>query len=378
MIYYDDAVGVCRDRLDNCVEFVIDMLFNRLRGRRQRLWGLTFAICLVATGCVASDGRSSARSSTTEREQWVLDVLDLVESRAYFSDRVDWTTRRNEVSKVASTGLVYSFVDDVIADLADDHSRLLRPYQVAGVVESELVLSTPPPTGNIVAANIGYLMLPAVGVGVARNGDRMVPAETPASMTYVDAGRAVLTSHADTCGWIIDLRGNRGGNAFLMLSTVAPLLGVGVVSRFRSRSGEISGITLDERGMAHEVVKLHDNWNEPVSGPLSTVPVAVLTNGATASAAEAVAIAFVGRVGTRSFGAPTQGVPTANEATFLSDGALLILTVGVGIDRGGRLYKGPIVPDEPVVDPLGVLSISDPSVKAATTWLRSQTNCSTG
>lgn len=346
--------------------------------RRLRSRCLALALCLVGTGCVASDSRSNVISTVTDREQWVIDVFDLIESRAYFSDRVDWTTRRSEVSRAANTGLIYSLVDDVIADLADDHSRLLRPYQVAGVVESELVLSTPAPTGDVIATNVGYLVLPAVGVGVARDGDRMVSAETPASATYVNAGRAVLTTHVDTCGWIIDLRGNRGGNALLMLSALAPLLGVGVVSRFRGRNGETSGITLDERGMAHEVDGLNDNWNEPVPNPLSMAPVAILTNGATASAAEAVAIAFVRRAGTRSFGAATQGVPTAIEATFLSDGAVLALTVAVSVDRSGRLYKGPIVPDEPVVDPLGVPTISDPSVSAATTWLKFQTNCSTG
>lgn len=107
------------------------------------------------------------------------------------------------------------------------------------------------------------------------------------------------------------------------------------------------------------------------------VPVAVLTNGATASAAETVAIAFIGRAATRSFGAPTRGVPTSIEATFLSDGALLALTVAVGVDRGDRLYEGPIVPDEPIVDPLGPPTDSDPSVSAAKTWLTTQTNCST-
>ncbi|MGV9658891.1 S41 family peptidase [Streptomyces koyangensis] len=55
-------------------------------------------------------------------------------------------------------------------------------------------------------------------------------------------------------------------------------------------------------------------------------PVAVLTGPRTASAGEAVAIAFRERPDTRTFGDPTSGVPTANAPYPLSDGALVVLT----------------------------------------------------
>src|SRR5438093_4023326 len=67
-------------------------------------------------------------------------------------------------------------------------------------------------------------------------------------------------------------------------------------------------------------------------------PVAVLTNGNTASAGEAVAISFRGRPSTRSFGSPTYGVPTANTFMKLSDGASILVTTAREADRTGRVY----------------------------------------
>jgi hypothetical protein len=58
-----------------------------------------------------------------------------------------------------------------------------------------------------------------------------------------------------------------------------------------------------------------------------------LTGPVTASSGEAIVVAFRGRPQTRSFGEPTDGVPTANDTFPLSDGALLVLTVAVDSEK---------------------------------------------
>ena len=63
-------------------------------------------------------------------------------------------------------------------------------------------------------------------------------------------------------------------------------------------------------------------------------------------------IAFQRRPDTRSFGAVTCGLSTANEQYTMSDGASLFLTVAVMADRTKFQYGGPIAPDEEVADPL--------------------------
>lgn len=70
----------------------------------------------------------------------------------------------------------------------------------------------------------------------------------------------------------------------------------------------------------------------------------------TASAGEAVVVAFRGRPDTRFFGEQTYGVPTGNEPYHLSVGAVLVLTQVKDADRTGRAYDAPIPPDVEIVN----------------------------
>lgn len=69
------------------------------------------------------------------------------------------------------------------------------------------------------------------------------------------------------------------------------------------------------------------------------VPVAVLVDRRTASAAEAVLVACRGRARTRSFGEATSGVPTGNARHRLPDGTRLLITTSVAADRCGNTYR---------------------------------------
>jgi C-terminal processing protease CtpA/Prc len=92
--------------------------------------------------------------------------------------------------------------------------------------------------------------------------------------------------------------------------------------------------------------------------------VAVLTNRSVASSGEAIAVAFRGRPGTRTFGIDTCGLPTANDNFTLSDGATLFLTVALDADRTMTAYDSSLPPDERIDDPSAL-------VERAIAWLRS-------
>ena len=101
---------------------------------------------------------------------------------------------------------------------------------------------------------------------------------------------------------------------------------------------------------------------------LGQLPVAVLTSGRTGSSGDAMVVAFRGRANSRSFGAPTFGVPTANAGHRLADGTVLQLTGALFVDRNGRGDGTSLVPDEPVRE----LGVGDRTRQAAIEWLRQQ------
>jgi carboxyl-terminal processing protease len=66
----------------------------------------------------------------------------------------------------------------------------------------------------------------------------------------------------------------------------------------------------------------------------------------------------------------TYGLPTANQTFALADGALLVLTTAREADRTGRVYDGPIEPDEHVdIDWTALGTPDDPVLATAAEWL---------
>ena len=132
-----------------------------------------------------------------------------------------------------------------------------------------------------------------------------------------------------------------------MLASVAPLLGSQVFLAYQRRQGW--GARFSYRcgrllNNGRPVVELPDAPGDRYDDEL---PVAVLHDERTASAAEGVVVAFHGQDRVTTLGRATAGVPTGNVAYALADGSMLAVTVSVAVDRKGRCYAGSIPPLEP-------------------------------
>jgi C-terminal processing protease CtpA/Prc len=150
-----------------------------------------------------------------------------------------------------------------------------------------------------------------------------------------------------------------------MIAGLGALIGEGELGSFKDASGQITNWFYRD-GQAGE----QDLSYTKVSHPeflfdSDETPVAILIGPHTASAGEATAISFRGRSNTRFFGEPSGGLTTANQGYPLSDGAMIILTVAVELDRTGLEYGGSIIPD---------VATSIPE-SDATDWLLSQPAC---
>lgn len=150
---------------------------------------------------------------------------------------------------------------------------------------------------------------------------------------------------SSSCGWILDLRDNGGGNMWPMMKGLDPLLGDApfgsfvLADRFRQpwrRGGANIFPHSGELPPSPPAFTLHN----------SAAPIAILIGPMTVSSGEMVAIAPIGRENVRVFGTASAGFTTANMTHKLKDGAVLAVTVSGVADRTGRYYSGPIEPDE--------------------------------
>jgi carboxyl-terminal processing protease len=285
----------------------------------------------------------------------VLDAaFDIVRKNAWMRNNIDWAVVEPEVRLIAAgaerSADVYPAIRYLLAALKDRHSFLMPPsantaFQTGGA-------ENPPVEIRALPDRIGYISVPGYG-----GGDRA------AMQAYTRRFHDELGKVASVagCGWIVDLRPNTGGNMWPMLAGLKPFLADEPLGTFISREGAAPPW---RAGQAVDV-------EPPMSlRHLEGAWVAVLTGPRTASSGEAVTISFKGRRMTRSFGQPTAGLSTANQAFQLPDGAAILLTVAIEADRTGKQYGEKVDPDEIVAAPAAGATDPDATIAAATSWLR--------
>jgi carboxyl-terminal processing protease len=217
---------------------------------------------------------------------------------------------------------------------------------------------------------LGYLDVP----GIVGEPDTLVT-----FATQIHTQIQELETSTPRCGWIVDLRRNRGGYIHAMLAGLGPLTEGGVTGASIGGKVNVDGKIESWRyvggtSFTNDRKEVSAQTNFQLPNPAA--PVAVLTSKLTASAGEAVAIVFRGRPATRSFGEPTTGIPTYNVRVRMADGAFLDIMQAVDIDRTGQAYDGPVPPDEVVaIDWKQVGTAEDPVLGAAIRWLSAQGSC---
>lgn len=299
------------------------------------------------------DGEASMADAATV---YLGRVLDLIEAEWFRAQDVDWSDmRRRYLARAAAVDGAdgaHDVVDALLANLGDGHSHLIRPGQAV------VIATRPPtmPTGRM-WGRAACLAVPAF----VRN--RHVSRET-----FADHLQTLLASldAQEPAGWIVDLRQNGGGDMWPMLAGLGPLLGEGpfgffVAARafawtYRDGTAFNDGRPMCRCETAPPVIRHAGS------------KVAVLVGPGTASAGEAVGLAFKGRSGTKLFGQPTAGQATANSSHVLDDGAILAITAAAMADRSGRVH-GPTIETEVIVAAAGDDRTRDAALDCALAWL---------
>ena len=327
-------------------------------------WFDDFTFDLVDTATLPAPSPAALR--------YVRYALSVIEDNAFVRAELDWSAYRAAVMRQARGAVTvedsYLALRYALGALGDGHSHFRTAERTASLADGPVEnarTGRPPvaPRGNLLEGSIGYLRLPGFAGG--SHMDRVEFAE--------DLQELIAELDASTdCGWIVDLRGNRVGNLWPMLAGLGPLLGDGEAGASVSPDCERKSFWYDGgRAGLGDFVHLRVR-GEPYRLRHANAPVAVLTDEDTASAAEILAAAFAARPQTRSFGEATRGATTGTRTFQLSDGAALILAVANTSDRNGRIYSGPISPDEIVSAAESELPLAaQPAVRTAHAWLES-------
>jgi hypothetical protein len=293
--------------------------------------------------------RETAPPSTGSVSGGVLyeEAMRIIAAHALHADRLPPDYRAQwQPAPQATPAEARLAVKQVLNALGDRHSFMMDPSRHADLPQVAKA-TFKPARWEVVEEGIGYVEVP----GFIGTDPDLRNAYATFLVEALQAG-----SRRGVRAWVVDLRGNGGGNMWPMLAGLEPLLRGQSLGFFEGRDGSRRAWRNDPPPAAAAVPSM------------AQVPVAVLTSGRTASSGEAVAIAFRGRSATRSFGAPTYGVPTANAAYTLQDGTLLLLTGARFIDRLGKGDGGPLTPDEAISD----LGVANRSQVAAVAWLRAE------
>lgn len=323
---------------------------------------VAFAIILLlgaSSEPTAAIAQTSAVRMNSEVEAYLTAALDTIEAVTLGGDTLPWPLIRDSAFYYAYGARKPSDTYGAI------HWALLRANK-----HSFLQARRAGAVSELIDGRYGYIRVPQRGGAAVALADSLHTA-----VRSLEARGA--------CGWIVDLRGNGGGNMWPMLAGIGPLLGDSIVGYFGSgteaqgwyyRHG-VSGVLHPGGGLdtASQVTV------EPVELSTTLPPVVVLIDGGTGSSGEAVAVAFLGRPNTRTFGEPSSGFATVNRGSPLPDGANMVVTTGYYADRRRIQIVERVGPDESV--PGGVEDWPFPTdrvAEAATLWLSGQPACTGG
>jgi hypothetical protein len=365
-----------------------------------RRFTLLAAVVLTA-GAPWSHAQANAGEMSESARSYLTGVLDTMEKSALNRDSIDWKRVRTETFVLAgnaqTTTDTYVAIAHAIGELKEHHSFLMLPdsldkdrkqaIQRQMGVELAKMRGTPrasrgrsPFAAREIEGHIdrrdgklfAHVVVPHCSAQYSE-WEKNVPYFQEFTKKLKGIVADLMAQKPE--GWLVDLRGNGGGNMWPMLAGITAILGEGDLGSFRAPGGGGSTWFLKD-GTVSTRPGVPESVQSPTPGPSvspANLPwLAVLFDRGTASSGEAVAISFAGRPRSRSFGEHTAEFSTANQNFALPDGAMLLLCSSVEADRMGHLYPDGLDPDVAIPTPESrPAEDADAVIQAAEEWILS-------
>lgn len=279
-------------------------------------------------------------------ERYGKDALATIGKSGIYSGSDEWKSTYEECLKMIENAEsyedTYPAIKKALSVGGGKHSMLMTKSESQDTTESyDEVLPTVSLNGDIAVIKLPDFL------GTAEAGRK-----------YAKVAEDFIHENRDKInGVVLDLRGNTGGDMGPMATAVSSLLPDGELMYYHYRSYDIP-VTL-KNGV---VSNAGTGGKSLYPDEKLKVPVAILTDGMTASSGEALTLCFRGLENVKTFGAPTAGYTSVNMLYSLYDGAQMYLTVAFDKARTGEIFKETSI--EPDV-------ATDSPLEAALEWLRS-------
>jgi len=314
---------------------------------------------LLSLGVFLIVSCTKEKEHSEEVKNYLNEMLDIMENNSINRYEIDWIDFRKEVFHTVPAAQTiidtYPCIRKALTLLGDNHSVFISSDGKTMIQSSTITIQIENIETPEIPDDVGYVKVTFYAGGQSNDADIAFADQIQNQIKQQD--------HSDLKGWIVDLRNNVGGNCYPMLAGIGPILGEGVAGYFIGPDGsEVSWGFRDGASVFGDLVltQLIDSYNLLVPNP----KVAVLLNSAVASSGEVIAVSFIGRENTKSFGSSTSGLSTANRAFYLSDNAILNLTTTYQADRNKKKYGVPINPD--------VISSRETIINDALAWIRDE------
>lgn len=305
---------------------------------------LQIAATLILAGCAGTDGTTAPPAGmSTVAYQHIDRIIQVMQANSVKRRTINWNQFRDSVIKDATGAQTipetYTAIRTALALLGDGHSHYI-PASGSTIIVLTRTCTTPSKTPPVLPENIGYVKVGAFNLGGT------------AATAFADGIQNTIRAadRDDLVGWIVDLRGNGGGNMWPMIAGLGPIIGEsGVIGHFIDPFGVTDAWAYHDGASwlgSNRVQAVTSAYHLRKPNP----KVAVLQNIGIASSGEATLITFRQRPNTRSFGSASCGASTANLSFPMNDGGTLILTVSTMADRNKTLFGDRIAPDEEIAD----------------------------
>lgn len=279
-------------------------------------------------------------------ERYGKDALATIGKNGIYSGSDEWKSTYEECLKMIENAEsyedTYPAIKKALSVCGGKHSMLMTKSESQSTSDSyDEVLPTVSLDGDI-----AIIKLPDF-LGTAEAGRK-----------YAKVAEDFIHENRDKInGVVLDLRGNTGGDMGPMATAVSSLLPDGELMYYHYRSYDVP-VTLKDGVISNAGTGGKSLYPEEKLN----VPVAILTDGMTASSGEALTLCFRGLENVKTFGAPTAGYTSVNMLYSLYDGAQMYLTVAFDKARTGEVFEETRI--EPDV-------VTDSPLEVALEWLRS-------